>query len=204
MKNWLESFLVNRPLLFRIVGRIVQPDDIEDIVQETFLHSFAAARTQEVKNPRAFMAKIARNIALNHVDRAAQRLNVSMDDATESHPELEGLTPSLENQCQAEDQFLVFCRAVAEMPSSCRKVFILKKVYGLSQREIAEYLDISESTVEKHVAKGLVLASQYMASHDYLTNESNSNRKVNAKRNAGATGKASVSKSSSYSCVGEQ
>jgi len=37
-----------------------------------------------------------------------------------------------------------------------------KRVYGLSQKEIAQYLSLSESTVEKHVAKGLLKSSQYM------------------------------------------
>jgi len=39
---------------------------------------------------------------------------------------------------------------------------VLKKVYGLSQKEIAEYLGISQSTVEKHVAKGLLMCVQAM------------------------------------------
>jgi RNA polymerase sigma-70 factor (ECF subfamily) len=45
---------------------------------------------------------------------------------------------------------------VAQLPLQCRRAFLLKKVYGLSQKEIAGYLGISESTVEKHVAKGLL------------------------------------------------
>lgn len=167
MRSWLESFLANRPLLYRIIGRIVRPDDIEDVVQETFLHAFAASRKQKVNNPRAFMVKIARNLALNHIGRAEQRLNMSMEDAASLDPEFEKASLSLESQHQSQDKFLIFCRAVSDMPTSCRRVFILKKVYGLSQKEISEYLNISQSTVEKHVAKGLLLASNYMASHDY-------------------------------------
>jgi len=79
MSSWLENFLRDRPLLLRIISRIVRPDDIEDIVQETFLHSLAASRKQQIENPRAFMARIARNIALNHIGRAEQRLNSSVN-----------------------------------------------------------------------------------------------------------------------------
>lgn len=171
-QSWLESFLGNKPLLCRIVGRIVRPDDIEDIVQETFLHSFKAANLQDIGNPRAFMAKTARNLALNHVGSAAQRLNQSIEELVELEHEFEALTPSLESQHQSAEEFLVFCRAVADMPLMCRKVFILKKVYGLSQREIASYLGISESTVEKHVAKGLLLAADYMVSQGWRSDRS--------------------------------
>lgn len=167
MNNWLDSFLGNKPLLCRIVGRIVRPDDIEDIVQETFLHSFTASNRQQIHNPRAFMARTARNLALNHIGRAEQRLNQSFEELVGLEGEFEELTPSLESQHQSAEEFMVFCRAVAELPLVCRKVFILKKVYGLSQKEIATYLGISESTVEKHVAKGLLLAADYMRIHGY-------------------------------------
>ena len=40
--------------------------------------------------------------------------------------------------------------AVRQLPEQCRRVFVLKKVYGYSQREIAKELSLSESTVEKH------------------------------------------------------
>jgi RNA polymerase sigma-70 factor (ECF subfamily) len=48
----------------------------------------------------------------------------------------------------------------------------LKKVYGLGQREIAAYMGISESTVEKHVAKGLMLCAQFMDDEESIRSES--------------------------------
>ncbi len=47
-----------------MVGRIVRPEEIEDIVQEAFVTSYAASRTQEIRNPQAFMMRVARNLAL--------------------------------------------------------------------------------------------------------------------------------------------
>lgn len=160
MQEWLENFLASRPSLFRLIGRILRPDEIEDIVQETFLLSYAASRNQKILNPRAFMMRTARNLALNQVMRAERKLNCSFDEieSTEALSQID----SVESRCQSEERFLVFCRAVAELPVACRRVFILKKVYGLSQAEIAEYLKLSPSTVEKHVAKGMLMTAQYM------------------------------------------
>lgn len=160
MKSWLEKFLTHRPLLFRVISRIVRPDEIEDIVQETFLHSYAAARNTRISNPRAFMVTVAKNIALNHNNRAENRLNCSMNDLID--PDILTLADSAEMQCQSDERFLIFCKAVAGLPVNCRRVFILKKVYGLSQKEIASHLKISPSTVEKHVAKGMQKTAQYM------------------------------------------
>ena len=53
---------------------------------------------------------------------------------------------------------------VRSLPMECRQVFTLRKVYGLSQKEIATELDISENTVEQHLAKGVRLCSAALAS----------------------------------------
>ena len=69
---------------------------------------------------------------------------------------------SLGEQYQSDEALPRFCRAVATLPSGCRRVFILRKVYGLSQKEIAERLLLSQSTVEQQVALSMLLASEYM------------------------------------------
>lgn len=161
----LETFLAHRNQLFRMIGRIVKPNEIEDIVQETFIQSFAAARNQQIHNPLAFMFRTARNLALNNVNRAEQRLNTPIDDMDESvfmsDPDL------IEKQHHSEEMFHSFCRAVSSLPVHCRRVFILKKVYGLSQKEIAVYLGIAPSTVEKHIARGMTATAEYLRNLGY-------------------------------------
>ncbi len=53
-------------------------------------------------------------------------------------------------------RFEAFCAAVDSLPPLCRRVFVLRKVYQLSHEEIAEVMGLSRSTIEKHVAKGLI------------------------------------------------
>src|SRR3546814_20809608 len=52
---------------------------------------------------------------------------------------------------------------IAALPAKCREAFVLRKVQGLSQREIAGRLRISENTVEKHVGTGLRLLMRSLA-----------------------------------------
>lgn len=146
--------------LERVARRIVRSGDIDDIVQETFVRSYEADLDRPIRHPRAFMLKTARNLALNHVDLSDQRLVDSLDAMVDI--DFVARTPSLERQVESRERFLMFCRAVRELPLQCRRAFILKKVYGLSQKEIAEYLGISESTVEKHVAKGILGCWTYL------------------------------------------
>lgn len=159
----LSVFIACRGVLARLVGRIVNRHDIDDILQEAFIRSYEAAGKTTLRSPRAFLLKTATNLALNHVSRAGNRLNAPVEDL--SLAELCQLTvESPESQFDANQRFVVFCRAVGGLPEQCRRAFVLKKVYGLSQQEIAAELAISQSTVEKHIAKGLLLCREYMES----------------------------------------
>jgi RNA polymerase sigma-70 factor (ECF subfamily) len=164
-KGILETFLAHRNSLFRMIGRIVRPNEIEDIVQETFVHSYAAARNQQIHNPQAFMFRTARNLALNCINRAEQRLNTSIEDLDEF--DFASEADLMERQHHSEEMFLNFCRAVSSLPVHCRRVFILKKVYGLSQKEIASFLGIASSTVEKHIARGMTVTAAYLQTAGY-------------------------------------
>lgn len=177
----LAAFLESKPLLARVIGRIAKPYDVEDIVQETFIRSYEAAKDREITHPRAFMVKTATNLALNHVTSARERLTQQMEDLAD--PDVYLTTPDLESEFESKEKFLWFCRAVRELPVQCRRVFILKKVYGLSQQEVADYVGISQSTVEKHIAKGLLLCSRTMNSMGYSRGKSaarNARKRQNA------------------------
>lgn len=158
-----EAFASVRAQLARVVSRVVRPADIEDIVQETFVRSYEAELLQKITHPRAFLLKTAWNLALNHADRADQRFVNSLEDL----PGAEWLSngETVESVLESQERLLLFCRAVRELPLQCRRAFVLKKVYGMSQRDIAQYLGISESTVEKHVAKGILRCWTFLDLH---------------------------------------
>jgi len=163
----------------RYISRIVSPDDIDDIVQETFVRSYEAELKQEIKYARSFMLKTAKNLALNHINKWDNKYNDSIEDF--SAPTVELSTQSFEDEFESKERFLQFCRATEQLSGSVRKTFILKKVYGFSQREIAQYLNLSESTVEKHVAKGLLKCVQYMERIENNQQQNSNNVKTSNK-----------------------
>ncbi len=146
--------------LKHFISRIVRSEDIEDIIQETFVRSYEADLKQEIQYARSYMLKTAKNLALNHVAKWDNKFNHSIEDFTE--PPVELITPSFETVFEIKERFLLFCKATEQLSPCVRKSFILKKVYGLSQKEISQHLNLSQSTVEKHVAKGLLSCAQYM------------------------------------------
>jgi RNA polymerase sigma-70 factor (ECF subfamily) len=155
-------YLACRSLMAGVVRRIVRRHDVEDILQEAFVRSFEAEGRQTIHDARAFLLRTARNLALDHVSRAAYRRTGPLDGLDEEHSIDGGAPPDA--QVDAERRFLTFCQAVGSLPEQCRRVFVLHKVYGMSHEEIAERLGIAPSTIQKHIAKGLLLCHEHMSS----------------------------------------
>lgn len=157
-------FLSIRSGLARAVSTIVPPREIEDVVQETYVRVCQSHCTEEIRAPRAFMYRTARNIALNYVNRAESRLADSFDAALETR---NGVAKDPLGDTYARvtsrEEFGLFCDAVRSLPVQCRRAFVLKKVYGHSYKEIAERLKISEKTVEKHIAKGMARCKTFLS-----------------------------------------
>lgn len=159
--------------LSRIVASIVPPHEIEDVVQETYVRICQAKNTEKISSKKSFMFTTAKNLALDYQKRAGTRL---VDDKVH-WDELEGL---LENKHYdhvltdviTNDEFSKFCEAIRQLPSQCRKVFILKKVYGYTQKEIAKNMNISESTVEKHISSGTKRCMLMVQQDDLKSNKS--------------------------------
>jgi RNA polymerase sigma-70 factor (ECF subfamily) len=145
--------------------------EIEDIVQETYVRVCQIERKEEIRAPRSFLYKTARNLALDYAKRAETRLADSWDDV--GSPALYGIEQARDetfDRVASDAEFSRFCEAVRHLPVQCRRVFVLKKVYGFSQREISRELSISESTVEKHIAQGIKRCSYYMVQHENQSN----------------------------------
>jgi len=145
----------------RAVSAIVSKDDIEDIVQEAFIKTYEAQQNHEIEYQRTYMLRTVRNLALNHVNSAANTLNDPIENMDALPYDLVG--HSLERKVESKERFLHFCRATDALSEDVKRVFLLKKIYGMKQQEIAELLGLSQSTVEKHVAKGLLMCAKYMA-----------------------------------------
>ena len=64
----------------RYINKIVSPDDIDDIIQETFIRTYEADLKEEIKYARSFMLKTAKNLALNHVNKWDNKYNDPLDD----------------------------------------------------------------------------------------------------------------------------
>lgn len=181
-----DVFMACRARLARVVSRIVPPHEIEDIVQETYVLVCQSKTSKEITRPLGFMVKTARNLALDHIKRAEWRLASSLDEQMEALLEASAeTTDDTFKQAASDEEFARFCEVVRQLPVQCRRVFVLKKVYGYSQKEIARELGLSEHTVEKHVAKGLEICARHILASDAANESMDTAKKRSAARARG-------------------
>ncbi len=154
-----EQYLSMRSGIARMVARIVPPDEVEDIVQETYIRLRRAVVSQEIQHPQSYLYRTARNLALDSIKRAANSRSVEWQESADYAATHDNLVI---NAIDSAETFRRFCESVDRLPPRAQNVFVLKKVYGHTQREIAMELGISESTVENHVALALRRCAEYM------------------------------------------
>lgn len=127
--------------------------EVDDIVQETYAILAALERVDHIQTPRTYMFEVAKSVVL----RSLRRGRIV---AFEALAEAEGLEPpsaepSPETVAADRQELGRLAALIAGLPTKCREAFTLRKVHGLSQREVARRMGVSENTVEKHVGKGI-------------------------------------------------
>lgn len=170
-----NAFMTARNGVMKMVSRIVPPKEVEDIVQETYVRLCQVEQPQTILEPKSFLYRTAKNLALDHVKKAETRLvDGLLDDAKTHnddhsapfHTQSDAKEDATFENVVTQQEFAHFCESVRFLPVQCRRAFVLKKVYGYTQKEIANTMQISESTVEKHIAMGIKKCTQYMMQLD--------------------------------------
>jgi RNA polymerase sigma-70 factor (ECF subfamily) len=166
--DWfLSQIFRHRAALHRYLQRVTSgAEDIEDLVQETYVRVYALPDYRAVESSKALLFRIAHNLAIERARRQRTQATDSMADLEQLNV-FSSEAPA-DEQLDAHRRFESFCAAVDRLPPLCRRVFVLRKVYKLSHAEISEVLGVSHSTIEKHVAKGLLRCRDYLRERGML------------------------------------
>lgn len=138
--------------------------DIDDVIQEAYVRVLKAHEVQGVDSPKAFLFATARNVILmqmrhrgvERTDSLAEMDSVSiMDDGVD--------IPSAVVRAQ---ELELLTKAIQSLPTRCRQIITLRKIYGISQKEVAAQLGIAEHTVEAQGTIGLRKIAEYFERFD--------------------------------------
>lgn len=144
-------------------GRFPQLVDVDDLVQETYQRLVRAREKSKATLTRPYLFVVARNAALDLV-RRRQKMTV---DALEELPASSVVeeTPDAADLLSHAEEVALVADALRALPPRCAQIFTLRRIHGLSHREIALQLGITESTVNAQLAIGLMRCRQYLCAH---------------------------------------
>lgn len=136
-----------------LTRRLGSPGSANDVLHDTYLRLQGLGAVPDIENPRAYLYRVADNIALDRLRAEGRRERWQVHDEQIQRQPSED--PSAEIVLEHKQRLQLLAQAIAELPPRCREAFLLHKLDGLTHSQIAGRLGISRSMVEKHVMKAL-------------------------------------------------
>lgn len=142
-----------RELLNFLARQLRDRDAAADLAQESYARVYAAQRAgAAVRDPRALLYRVARNLLTDGHRRATVRRPAGPDEAVvepDAQPGPQALEP--EAAASARQRFEALAATVDGLPPRCREAFVLVKFEGLTHAETAARMGIAVKTVEMQV-----------------------------------------------------
>ena len=162
-KNWFATEVQpHRPALRAwLLARFPTLPDVDDIVQESLSRLVQAREVSPIRSARALLFTTARNLALDAVRR--QRVVAFEPITDDTDPAVLTDAADVVASVTKQQELELLTKAIQSLPERVRQIFTLRTAYGLTQRQIAEKLGVSESTVEKQMAAGIRQCAAFFA-----------------------------------------
>lgn len=130
-----------QPLVWRVCTVLGSPDEVEDLVQETYLRAMRSLTSYRGEAPvQAWLLSIARNVCADHVRRRTRRARLLDRLRAERRDPQHGPSTPLDDLVRA-------------LESERREAFVLTQVCGLSYAEAASVMDCPVGTIRSRVAR---------------------------------------------------
>jgi RNA polymerase sigma factor (sigma-70 family) len=167
MSRILRAFLQHQAAIKRVLARYVPPEERNDILQEAFLKAFAAEFVTPVRDAKAFLFRVAKNLAISEMTKKSRRETDYLEDLSGSDVLEDSKSGSVEAHIDGKRKLFVLAQTLARLPQECQRVFLMRKVEGLRIKQIATRLNVSVSTVEKRLARALLLCDRKLREQGY-------------------------------------
>jgi RNA polymerase sigma-70 factor (ECF subfamily) len=158
--QWLaNNVLPHEPLIRARLARVYMSDlDVDDVVQEMYARILSAPALEMVRYPRQYAIQTAKGIIIDHLRRSRVVSIIS----GESLEQLDVALPevSAEDRLEFQGEIQEVANALAHIPETYRETLILRRVEGLSQRETAQRLGVTEKMAEYYLARSVMMLTK--------------------------------------------
>jgi RNA polymerase sigma-70 factor (ECF subfamily) len=137
-------------------------NDVDDVVQESYVKLLQARKRGKIAFTKAYLFTTARNTAL-----ALFRRPRIFSDKPVTDPAILRISEEradVAEHVSTSQEIALLLDAVDSLPTRCREIFMLRKLQGVSQKEIAVRLGLSEQTVQVQIARGAKKCARYLRS----------------------------------------
>lgn len=155
--DWFkQAILPHEGALRSRLRRVVSHrQDVDDIIAECMTRAYANGDIHRAQSGKAFLFQIARNLL---IDEARREKIVSLELVAEL--DVLQTDNSTEEALHARDELRHLQAILDTLPAQCRRAFILRRVHEKSVKEIAEEMQLSVFTVDKHLTRAAVKIMQ--------------------------------------------
>jgi len=173
---WVGSYVLPheaavRAWLKRWAGR---PEDIDDVIQEAYCRLAELDDVTHIGSGRAYLFQTTRNIVLEQIRRSKV---VRIDNVTDMGSlNIVDEAPPMDRVVTGARELQRVAQLIEQLPLKCRRVFVLRRIHGVSQREIARMFGITQHAVEKQAARGLKLIVKALEDDEFVEDSEGENR----------------------------
>lgn len=142
----------NRALVNFLTARLHSEQEARDVAQEAYVRLLQLEKPGALSFLRAYLFKIAANLAIDRVRQRAVRNEVDDGELFE----LDGGS-SPERQLLAEQELESISRRLGALPARCRSAFVMHVLLDRPVKEIAAELNLTDRMVRNYVVRALIL-----------------------------------------------
>lgn len=133
--------------------------EVADLRQEVYARVYESARKCLPTQAKPFVLTSARNLLIDRI-RRSRIVPIEVMAEMDAVCTADDLTP--DRHLTAREELRRLQTGLERLPSRCRQVVELRKIAGLSQREVAARMGIGEDTVERQTLLGMRALADFM------------------------------------------
>lgn len=127
--------------------------DIEDVIQEAYTRILSMPALESIRYPKQYAVQTARAIVIDHV-RHSRVVSIAYSGNLETLALPVG-EANAEERLEFQAEVAAVADALAQLPAKCRETLIMRRIEGLSQKEVAKRLNVSEKSIERYMTDAI-------------------------------------------------
>jgi len=153
--------------LYHFVLRIAKSSQLaEDVVQDVFVKIWDSRLTLDSDLPiKPYLYTVPKRHLINLIKRAKHEYQI-LEEIKRSVVIAENTT---DMEVDFRESNALYATAINQLPPQCKEVFVLCKIQGMSYKQVAEQLKITEGTVNGQMVKALKIIRAYLTLKNTLT-----------------------------------